>query len=85
MQEGYFSEKEPFTQSDGFNIAAGIVSLDSGDITSVTPSIENPEIGTLKMYRKTWDFFTNEELSFTEINTKFCSKDDFAEDFFDPT
>ena len=78
VQENYFDYNDTFTTNDGFNIAAGIVQIDS---ESTGPSIEDPEIGTLKMYRKTWDFTNEDEykgnVEFFPIATHFCEDKDF--------
>ena len=78
MQEDYFDYNDEFTTDHGFNIAAGIVQIDT---VSTGPSIEDPEIGTLKMYSKTWDFISENEykgnVQWNEIGTHFCSDQDF--------
>ena len=58
-------------------MAAGVIEVD-GDPSG--PSIEDPEIGMIKMYVKTWDNFdvvTNGAISFREVKTKFCNEKDF--------
>ena len=78
VQENYFDHNDTFTTNDGFSIAAGIVQIDT---EATGPSIEDPEIGTLKMYRKTWDFISEEEykgnVEWEEIETHFCQDKDF--------
>ena len=49
LQENYFSEIDALTSSDGFIVAAGVVDLETD---ANEPSIEDPEIGTIKIYRK---------------------------------
>ena len=58
-------------------MAAGVIEVD-GDPSG--PSIEDPEIGTIRMYIKTWDNFdavTNGAISFREVTTRFCNEKDF--------
>ena len=58
-------------------MAAGVIEVD-GDPSG--PSIEDPEIGMIKMYIKTWDNFdveTNGAISFREVKTKLCEEKDF--------
>lgn len=78
VQENYFDHNDEFTTDHGFNIAAGIVQIDT---VSTGLSIEDPEIGTLKMYRKTWDFINEDEykgnVEWSEIGTHFCLDQEF--------
>ena len=54
--------------------AAGITSYDEE-----RNPIEDPEIGTIKFYYKSWDVANeNDTLKFTEIPTRPCTKEDFA-------
>ena len=70
--EKYFQHDEPFTQAQGFQVAAAITSYDGS-----SESIEDEEIGTIKMYIK-WSGEDNPEatedqkLGFSEIKTKLC-------------
>ena len=53
-------------------MAAGVIEVDGYPSNA---SIEDPEIGMIKMYIKTWDNFdelTNGAISFTEVKSKFC-------------
>ena len=73
----YYKDSDAFTTDDGFHIAAGVVSFedDPNDGT-----YEDPEIGTLKFYMKSWDFndpATNGELFFNEVPIRPCQKKDF--------
>ena len=71
-QEHYFAVNEPFSVENGFQVAAGIIQVDG---YPSNPSIEDPEIGMLKMYIKSWDNFdkeTNGAISFTEVKSEFC-------------
>lgn len=70
----------PLTQELGFQVAAAITAYDgSPDI------IEDPEIGSIKMYIKYWGVFEGSEgaiggdgtFDFKEIKTKLCEKNDF--------
>ena len=57
-------------------VAGGVIDL-SSDVTD--PSIEDPEIGTVKLYAKIWDSFDDSgksKLEFREIKTEFCKADD---------
>ena len=49
--DNYFEDSANFTTNEGFHVAAGIV--DTGSDTGSI--IEDPEIGTVKMYIKTWN------------------------------
>ena len=72
----YFNDADAFTTADGFHVAAGLISDDG--------SLEDPEIGTLKFYIKSWDVFdpeTNGELSFTEVKTRPCQANDFKNQY----
>ena len=68
--EKYFQHNEPFTQAQGFQVAAAITSYDGS-----SESIEDEEIGTIKMYIK-WSGEDNPEatedqkVGFSEIKTK---------------
>ena len=46
----------------------------SSEVTGV--SIEDPEIGTLKMYLKSWGVY-GAGITFREVNTTLCTKDHF--------
>ena len=52
LQENFFTERDALKSSDGFILAAGVI-----DIATLAhqPSIEDPEIGTIKIYMKYWD------------------------------
>ena len=51
-EENYFPSDEEFSQKDGFYIAAALTTYDGSP-----ESIEDPTIGTLKMYIKSWDVY----------------------------
>ena len=73
------------TGFDGFYVAAAITGYD-GDPNP----IEDPTIGTLKMYLKTWNVYDEENggLSFHEIPLRPCQQSDFDKSpespFFEP-
>ena len=69
-QEQFYSENDTFSSQDGFQVAAGVVSLLSGDTPA--ESIEDPEIGTVKMYLKSWNMKESSNIHFKEISTSFC-------------
>lgn len=52
VQENFFAAEVPLTLQEGFQVAAAVTAYDgSPDV------IEDPEIGTLKMYIKYWGEF----------------------------
>ena len=61
-REKYYEHNVPFTQEQGFQVAACVTSYDGN-----SESIEDPEIGTVKMYIK---WFGEDALGFREIKTK---------------
>ena len=71
-QENFYDMRDPFGDSDGFMIAAGVT-----DYSSNRDPQEDPEIGTIKLIKKTWDA-TNLDgggaLSFAEIPTRPCTE-----------
>ena len=50
--DNYFEDSANFTTNEGFHVAAGIVNTDD---EYAVDNIEDPEIGTVKMYIKTWN------------------------------
>ena len=75
-QENFYPMREPFTSDHGFMLAAG-VSKYNGE----TEPLEDPEIGTVKIYKKTWDsqdINGNGGLKFEEIPTEPCLEQDFG-------
>ena len=54
-EENYFSSNDTFTIADGFYVAAAITSYNNDP-----NPIEDPDIGTLKMYLKTWNVYDEE-------------------------
>ena len=68
-QKYYFSESDVFTSDDGFQVAAAVISIDP-----TVDTTEDPEIGTLKMYKKV--FSEDIETYFTEIKTRPCNDSD---------
>ena len=51
-EENFFPSDEAFSQKDGFYIAAALTNYDGS-----SEVIEDPTIGTLKMYIKSWDVY----------------------------
>ena len=72
-EENYFRDSDLFTSNDGLNIAAGVFSFEEN-------FKEDPEVGTIKFYIKSWDT-ENEEthgaIKFEEIKTRPCKISDF--------
>ena len=76
LEENYFTELDALKSSDGFSLAAGVVDLNT---LANEPSIEDPEIGTIKIYRKFWDAKADNGLGklwFVELQTRFCNSND---------
>ena len=56
-------------------------------------SIEDPEVGTVKMYLKSWNMKEDSGVQFEEVSTSFCEKEEFNDidgsnkesKFFPPT
>lgn len=72
--ENYFDVLPGFSERDGFSIAAAVTAYDG----SPEP-IEDPEIGTLKIYLKYWGHPQfGEDFGFKELKTELC---DPARDF----
>lgn len=66
--DNYFDVLPGFSGDDGFSIAAGITAYDG----SPDP-IEDPEIGTLKIYLKYWGMpDLGEGFGFKELETELC-------------
>ena len=76
-QENFYDMRDSFGSPDGFLLAAGVT-----DYSSSKEPVEDPEIGTIKLIKKTWDA-TNLDgggaLSFAEIPTRPCTAKDFFE------
>ena len=69
--------RDPLTSKQGFMLAAGISSYDDTRVP-----IEDEEIGTIKLYEKSWDVAnvdTTGTLEFNEIPTRKCTYEDFGE------
>ena len=49
-QENFYPMREPFGTKHGFMLAAGV-----SEYNGETEPIEDEEIGTVKLYKKTWD------------------------------
>ena len=74
IHEQYYDSREEFTSEDKFWIAAGIISYGDSD----KQQIEDPEIGVLKFYHKSWGVHDDDDkISFKELNTEMCRKEDF--------
>ena len=77
-KENYYEQRDPLTSKQGLMIAAGISGYDDNQNL-----IEDADIGTIKLIKKTWDvekIETDGELKFTEIPTRPCTLDDFTDD-----
>ena len=73
VQESYYSDQDEFTSNDGFHVAAGIVNFNE-------QYVEDPEIGTLKIILKSWDYEdkeSNGKALFREVKTRPCRENDF--------
>ena len=70
VQENFFLPNVTLSQNDGFQVAAAITSYDGS-----SEIIEDPSIGTIKMYIKGWGVQDETEgsLFFNEIKTKLCT------------
>ena len=69
-REKYYQYDVPLTQEQGFQVAAAITDYDGS-----SESIEDPEIGTIKMYIKYWRenlevAGDDEGFGFREVKTK---------------
>ena len=69
-REKYYQYDMPLAQDQGFQVAAAITSYDGS-----SENIEDPEIGTIKMYIKYWrenieEVADDEGFGFREIKTK---------------
>ena len=68
--------REVFGTKDGFQLAAAITSYNSNTVPE-----EDPEIGEIKLIKKTWDVEDPDDsgsLQFKEIPTRPCTEYDFA-------
>ena len=73
VQPDFFEETFALDSSNGFNVAAAVTSF--GKIEDE----EDPEIGTLEFYLKSW----KDDLSplvFTKLKSRKCTLDDFKDD-----
>ena len=70
-EENFFKDVDTFSEKDGLFIAAGITAYDGGESDGTVPA----NIGAIKFYRKAWS--DNAGISFTEIETRKCTYDDF--------
>ena len=76
-KENFYDMREPFTNKDGLMMAAAVTGYNAK-----TEPVEDPEVGEIKFYQKLWDVANvdaAETLSFIEIPSRPCTKDDFAE------
>ena len=74
-QDNYFDEKAPLKLSDGFQVAAAVTnwSFDKAE------PVDDPTLGTLKMYYVAWTEDSESDLSFQrEIKLRNCTADDFV-------
>ena len=77
-KENYYDFRDALSSKEGLMIAAGITSF-----TDDQNAIEDPSIGTIKLITKSWDIESigsKGALKFTEIPTRPCTQEDFAED-----
>lgn len=65
--ETFYSYKKEWGNEDGFSFAVGIVTYDNSSAT-----IEDPSIGTLKIYIKSWDSEDFEAGLFKKIDSHAC-------------
>ena len=72
---GYFNGLDRFGQDDGFAIAAGITEWDSGE-----GATEDPAYGSVKFYIKQWNTILPMAELFRELETRFCTAEDFKEE-----
>ena len=70
--ENYFQINATISQKNGFQIAAGITAYKDGSST-----IEDPEIGVIKFYEKSWGYEGQTQVEFRELRTKPCTDSDF--------
>ena len=74
-KKDFFVGAESFTSADGFKIAAAVTSYDRDP-----QSIEDPEIGKLVFYYKSWDSNDPDvDFGFTEILSEPCSDNAFED------
>ena len=76
--ENFYDMRDAFGSENGFLLAAGVT-----DYSSNEESIEDPEIGTIKLIKKTWDSTDLDgegALLFEEIPTRPCTSEDFFEE-----
>ena len=65
--ETFYSHKKEWGYEDGFSFAVGIVAYDNSSAT-----IEDPSIGTLKLYIKSWNSEDYEAELFKKIDSQAC-------------
>ena len=73
--ENFYDMGDSFGSRNGFMVAAGV-----SDYSSNTEYIEDPEIGTIKLIKKSWDSTDlngSGALKFEEIPTRPCTLNDF--------
>ena len=72
VKDDFYQNSDQFTSNEGFQVAAALIEYKEDQSTN----IEDPEIGTLKMYLKSWGVHgNNSTIAFQEVNTTFCGKD----------
>ena len=77
IEEEYYSTNHTFSSIDhGFYVSAAVIRYDY-----TTEPIEDPDIGTLKFFLKSWNIYDGENgfLKFEEIPTRPCKLSDFGE------
>ena len=73
VQDSFYNDQDEFTTNDGFHVAAGIVDFNA-------QYVEDPEIGTLKIIMKSWNYEdkeSNGKALFREVKTRPCRQNDF--------
>ena len=70
--EFHFGSDSTFSQIDGFQVAAAVTNYDG-----VSEDIEDTSIGVVKFYLKQWGLNGQVGVSFIEILTRPCQREDF--------
>ena len=72
----YFEATYPFGHEDGFAVAVGVTDYFTQD-KSTKVSLEDPSIGTVKFYLKSWGENAHSDDLFLELETRECQTSDF--------
>ena len=74
IHEQYFDATDEFSKEDGFWIAAGVLDYSQTKFDGFI----DPEIGEIKFYLKSFGNSDDDGgITFTEVNTRTCTKKDF--------